>query len=546
MIKKMYNLTINEIVKASKKKSMLIISVIIFIISFASPFLLKYIEKSASGFEGFAYSMNVDQINGTISSINANTNCGKVKKEFLEANKAKFQLLENNNITNTDWRYNEADLYYNSLLKEDSLKFLKEGISLELILGELPEDANVQGIKSALETSSNNLNNEIDKTTEETAHIKDMIVKNDYLSYLDSKIKNTNTSIDSMNKELVNLNKEYSKNKDNNLLKENIDALNINLSKAKNDLKIDKYRYDNKIPYDINNWKSNTLNLISMQSGVLLNKKLTKDKYMLHPIKGISYEKYEKMYNKNKTSAENTIKESWYSLKHNIPNPNVKIGGRNLLSSSLPVVIVLVTILGAILAGSVVSKEFSTGSIRLLLIRPVSRFKVLISKLLGVIIISYIILFISTICSLLGSGISGGFSDFTNGVVKVSSGDIVVHNYFGQMIAHLLFISISLLFIICVAFILSTITRSTAISVAISIILFIGSFIIVLIGFSHGYYVISETPLPYINLAIVSLLTHLYPQAMLNNLSGGIELIVVSIILIIISVMVFKSKDITN
>lgn len=545
MIKNLYNLTVNEIIKILKRKSMIIISIIIFIIAFVFPFIINSINNESIN---WGFGIEVEEINATINNTSTKTIGGKIKKEFLEASKSKFELLTKYKIPATDWRYQEANNYYNSILKEDALKYLKQGVNPEVILGLLPNnpDVNIQEIKEALEISKGNINNEILKATKETENIKEIISKNDYLNYLNLKIKSEKNTIAKINKNLDVLNNQYEKNKNNNAIKNNIDSLNIALKKAENSLKISQYRLDNKVTFSTKDWRNNTLNSIINSENVLLEKKLTQEEYATNQMKNISYSKYEKIFNNSKTKAENNIKESWYSLNHNIPNPKDTNSSRNYLNNTIPIIVVLTTLLAAIIAGSIVSKEFITGSIRLLLIRPVSRVKILISKLLGSIIISYIILFIGSIFGIIGSGIAGSFSDYTNNVVMMSSDKIIIHNYFITMISHLLFLSLSLLFIICIAFLLSTITRSTAVSVAVSIILFIGSFIIVLILFSHNYYFIGNILLPYINLTMLPMLNQSSPQAMLNNFVGGIELTVSSIIFIIISIFVFKTRDITN
>ena len=89
----------------------------------------------------------------------------------------------------------------------------------------------------------------------------------------------------------------------------------------------------------------------------------------------MDYEEYEKSYEKNKTYLKEEINKIWYMIKQN--KDYEKPGVKTSLDSSLSI-IQLLGILVIIISGGIMSSEFSKGTIRLLVIRPNKRWKILL------------------------------------------------------------------------------------------------------------------------------------------------------------------------
>lgn len=546
MIKQLYNLTSNEIIKKYKKKSLIIITVIIFLVGIGYPILVKKMTKNISDVYSFSYGFNIGQLQSQLKGINDKTDIGKIQKSFLNSQIDVQNLLSKSNANPTGWKGIEGNKYLTGLIEVDSLKLLNEGVNPNVIIGEVPKEVNPKDVQEVLIINKEDINSKIDKITKENTKIEDRIKNDDYLGYLKEDIANKNKQITDLNKTIDNLNKEKNKEGSLDVIQTEIKDINNQITNLKSDVKIEQYRYDNKIPFTFNNWKSIALLEIQNNNKILNEKMMTKGEYLSNVNNGISYEKYEKVFNHNKEQAENAIKINWYSLNHNIPPVNAATGTRYTVNFGVTIFIIIIAILGAVLAGGIVSNEFSKGTVRLLLIRPIKRWKILISKLLCLLIISYVILIVATIISTITSGAIFNFKDLTYPILKVVNGEVVQQSYFANLCGYLFFDSITVIFAICVSFFISTVARSSAAAVAISIILFIGSFPITLIMVAKKCYWVVSSPIPYIDLPILPAIKGLDSQVLFNKTLGGIELLVISLVLIVISLIVFCKKDITN
>ncbi|WP_441895000.1 ABC transporter permease [Paenibacillus sp. YAF4_2] len=86
-----------------------------------------------------------------------------------------------------------------------------------------------------------------------------------------------------------------------------------------------------------------------------------------------------------------------------------------------------------IIAGDIIAAEFSTGTIKLLLIRPSSRIKILLSKYLAMLLFSMVLLLILFVISFLINGILFGFNDMDLPLLHFTGGQVVEQN----MVLHL-------------------------------------------------------------------------------------------------------------
>ncbi|MGL5411612.1 ABC transporter permease subunit [Cetobacterium sp.] len=546
MIKQLYSLTLNEILKKYKKKSLIIITVIIFLVGICYPILVKKMTRNISAVYEMSYGFNIGQLQNQLKAVNDKTDLGKVQKSFLNSQLEVQNLLSGVKANPSGWKEEEGNKYLTGLIEIDALNLMKQGVNEAIILGEIPKEVNEKDIQTALETNKDAIQGKINEINKTNNEIKAGIQNDDYLGYLKDDIKNKNKEITDLNKTLDTLNKEEKKDGNVVLIQNQIKEINTQITSLKNDIKVEQYRYDNKIPYTFNNWKSIALLEIQTNTSVVNEKIMTKGEYLSTVNNGISYENYEKVFNHNKEKAENAIKMNWYSLNHNIPPINSATGTRYSIDAGIAIFVIIIAIFGAVIAGGSVSNEFSKGTIRLLLIRPIKRWKILISKVLALLIISYVILIISMIISMISSGVIFGFKDMLEPVIKVVNGNIIEQSYLVNLCSHLFFNSITIIFTICVSFCLSTVARSSAAAVAISIILFIGSFPATLVLIARKCYWVISSPIPYINLPAVPAINGIDSQVLFKSSLGAIELLIISIILIAIALVVFCKRDITN
>ena len=237
---------------------------------------------------------------------------------------------------------------------------------------------------------------------------------------------------------------------------------------------------------------------------------------------------------------ENVDQMGYYKTSKTVMNNGLHLGVAILL-------VIIITNAG------IMSSEHDKGTIKLLLTKPVKRYKILLSKLLYLIIETFVIWLIASLILFFISGFTCGFKDlFTSKII--SSGDTAKEvNYILWYIKEMILGMIPLTFYITLLFSLSTITLSTSVTSGItSITVFLGMLIWPLISGSRVYSLsfLNYTPLPWINYRMVtsSGLNYLRSISLtpLSDYYGLIISIIGSILLFLLTVFVYNKKDIKS
>lgn len=130
-----------------------------------------------------------------------------------------------------------------------------------------------------------------------------------------------------------------------------------------------------------------------------------------------------------------------------------------------------------IVAGSAISQEISNGTIKFLTITPYKRWKILLAKLLNIIFIIVILTIILSLISILVGNIF--FSKYTpEPYLYVSNGVVHSISYIPYEILKFLSFAVDVFIFGLLSFMLSTVSRNTALSVSVGIGLYMGSGII--------------------------------------------------------------------
>ncbi|MGL4739454.1 MAG: ABC transporter permease [Sarcina sp.] len=549
MIKKMYNLTLNELIKEYKKKTVIIISILILVSAVFVPFLAKAIEHSASGFNNTILDSNVQYLESNLNHIDTNSVHGKIQKAITESELAQAKLNQKYKVNPNDWRNVDSQEYLNTLLSIDILNLRKENIPANDILGNYGL-SNLSDSAQLVALTGSEREQALNKLTEQSKTLANNIATNDYLGYLKEEIGITKNTITSVTKDISDLETAVKKNPDNSSLQETLSKQKVELNSINENLKILEFRYNNKIPFDINNWKSETLVAMNQTIHAANASILTESQFMQKPIEHVTYAQYKAKQDEFKTTAQNQLKKDWYSLNNNIPQQQYANNAQGITDSFVGLYSIIVTLFIVIIAGGIVSSEFSRNTIKLLLVRPVSRFKVLLSKLLAIYIIGYVLLFLSLIIVLITSGCVFGFTDIGSPILKIIDGTVHTQPYIIYFILHILFYSISLLCAGALAFMLSTVTKSTAVSVAVTIILYIGLPIITAIMLAKSYFWFTLTPFVYFNIPAAIITKGMIDNplfgsyAIIHMTSGAIEVLILAVIFMIISFIKFIKSDI--
>lgn len=130
-----------------------------------------------------------------------------------------------------------------------------------------------------------------------------------------------------------------------------------------------------------------------------------------------------------------------------------------------------------LLAGSMMSHETSTGTIKSLIIAPVKRWKIYLAKYLSLLFTMLVFIFITFILSLVTNGLLFGFGEFGSKVV-LFAGRAISMNYFIYQLLMILFSTIPLIIVASFGYMLSIVTKNTAVSVSLSMGIYFGGSVI--------------------------------------------------------------------
>ena len=247
----------------------------------------------------------------------------------------------------------------------------------------------------------------------------------------------------------------------------------------------------------------------------------------------------------NNPMLENKYKESIaineYRIKHDLPED----GTYSALSfiSDAGDMISLIGLFVITVAAGIVANEFSWGTVKLLVIRPISRFKILLSKYITVLLFALAliaILFASAgITGLVLFGTGDGSQvhlAYANGSVKEQS--MILH-LAGSYLLH----SISLLMMSTMAFMISAVFRNSSLAVGISI------FLLVMGGTVTNLLAMKFDWAKYILFANTDLTQYVDGMPLVSGMTMGFSIAVLAVYFIMFQVLafgVFTKRDIAS
>ncbi len=153
-----------------------------------------------------------------------------------------------------------------------------------------------------------------------------------------------------------------------------------------------------------------------------------------------------------------------------------------LENAGLSMIISLFTI---IVAAGIISNEYRWGTIKLLLIRPISRTKILLSKFVSVLLFSVTMLVFLFIISLVIGAIFFGINGWNPNLVQMGANEVEEVSIFAEIFTQYGLNMVNLVMMATFAFMISTLFRSSAMAIGLAIFLmFTGNTII---GFVAEY-----------------------------------------------------------
>jgi len=168
------------------------------------------------------------------------------------------------------------------------------------------------------------------------------------------------------------------------------------------------------------------------------------------------------------------LKVMEYRLEYNIPD-NVITPLKFVYDCSILVGIIVLFM--AIYASNIIANEYSQGTIRQLLVKPIKRWKIFIAKYISAVLVSMVlILILFGISLVLGFILFGKNSNSIYDVILVN-GNIIERN----MLSHIIAVAFSKIFSISIisalAFLIATIVRTTGLAIIASIGIYFAGFV---------------------------------------------------------------------
>ncbi len=169
-------------------------------------------------------------------------------------------------------------------------------------------------------------------------------------------------------------------------------------------------------------------------------------------------------------SLERNIAIDEYRLEHNIPPSDAEDKNVWLFLNDMVSVIDFLSIFTIIVAAGIVANEFSNGTIKLLLIRPVSRVKILVSKYVSVMLFSALLVGLAFILSFIVGVLLFGFGD-VGPELLYRDGTVIEMNRLTYAMLYFSLSSVGLIMLTTMAFMISTAFRNSSLAIGISIFL---------------------------------------------------------------------------
>ncbi|MDR2520213.1 MAG: ABC transporter permease [Eubacteriaceae bacterium] len=299
-------------------------------------------------------------------------------------------------------------------------------------------------------------------------------------------------------------------------------------------------------------WQNTAIGSLESNKSQLLNdrtltqEEFLKQQYLIDQYK--TYSSYTAAMKKNLNAVNEQISVAERSLNSGRADLSfVQFGARNmtfrfLQSSFIPMM------LAVMVGGWVIANEYQNGTIRLLLIRPKSRTKILMAKFAAALIFCFAIYTLSILANALANGAVFGFSDYA--LPKYIPG--AEQSFISFLLPKAAACFVPVLFSQSFAFVMSVLLRNTVVSIVVPTISYIACTIVTSMAmYQTAYSWIKYTPIPYFDISkLFAQETAIYgAQGNMLELSlpfGLLMLAGLAATCVAVSVMRFSRQEITN
>ncbi|MFG6150520.1 ABC transporter permease [Halobacillus sp. B23F22_1] len=236
---------------------------------------------------------------------------------------------------------------------------------------------------------------------------------------------------------------------------------------------------------------------------------------------------------------QETIAMNQYRLDHEIPPDGYDVWDFVQENRSNVSIISLLTI---IVAASIIANEFKWGTIKLLLIRPISRTKILAAKYVSVLVYAMMMLLFLYVLSFITGSLLFGFAGLNEPYLFMKDGEVQEAPIFQHTASQYMLSSVNLVMMATFAFMISTIFRNSSLAIGVAIFLMMSGNTIV------GFFANKEWA-KYILFANTDLNQFFTGTPMISDLTLGFSITVLSAYLIIflgLAWVFFTKRDVTN
>lgn len=255
-----------------------------------------------------------------------------------------------------------------------------------------------------------------------------------------------------------------------------MDAKTVNDAYSQGRREIYQYCLENDIRPDENNWKYKTVVEMKNAESEMIN--LDTAKSAGQSVDSSEYQEYEDIKIKSEYRLKNNIK---FDISEN--TSWMDSGKFNFWSvfCTTTMICSFVGLIVIIIGGGIVSSEFSGGTIKFLLINPIKRWKILVSKYLTTITFGYILIILTYIISAVMSLTVFGAGDLSASFISVSDGVAKEIPGFLYVFRNYILGSVEIVVMASLAFAISSVARSSALAIGVSVMAYFGGNTVMLI-----------------------------------------------------------------
>lgn len=240
-----------------------------------------------------------------------------------------------------------------------------------------------------------------------------------------------------------------------------------------------------------------------------------------------------------KSQYEKEIAMNEYRIKHDIsPNEDYSLWSFVNDTSGMIDFVGLFTI---IIAAGIVASEFNWGTIKLLLIRPIKRWKILAAKYITVLLFGFLmIMLLFAYSGLLGAILFGMPENFVP-YLNYYQGEVTEQSMPVHLLFYYVLLSISTFMLATMAFMMSAVFRNSSLAIGLSVfLLFMGGQVTQLIAMKYSW-------AKYSLFANTNLIQYFEGTPMVDGMTlpfSVIMLIIYFLLFLFLSYFVFKKRDV--